>query len=99
MKFPSILTPDHRRAWAFAAIVGACMVFTVFAGVGLWWLRGHALYTLYLALAAHAQILVGLTCIGALLVRRTIKAGKDGIEISDSTDAIQSGDSVTVVKE
>jgi len=99
MKLPTILNQDGRRAWAFAAIVGACIVMTAFAFFGVWQVRFIAKYTFYLALAAHAQILVGLTCIGALLVRRVIKAGKDGIEISDSADAIQSGDSVTVVKE
>jgi membrane protein required for beta-lactamase induction len=99
VKLPTILNPDGRRAWAFAAIVGACAVMTAFAFFGVWQVRFIAKYTFYLALAAHMQILVGLTCIGALLVRRTIKAGKDGIEISDSAEAIHDGDSVTVVKE
>lgn len=83
MKLPSILSHDGRRAWAFAAIVGGCVVMTLFAAVGVWLVSGNATYSLYLALAAHAQILVGLTALSALFVRRTIKAGRDGVEISD----------------
>jgi hypothetical protein len=45
---------------------------------------GNAAYTFYLALAAHAQIMLGLTAFTALFVKRSIKAGKDGIEITDA---------------
>ena len=86
MKIPSLLTPDHRRAWAFAAIMGGCCVFTVFAAVGVWMVSGNAQYSFYLALAAHGQIFVGMTALAAQFVKRTIKAGKDGIEISDTTE-------------
>lgn len=84
MSLPTFETPQARRAYAFAAIMGGCFVFTVFAAVGVWLVSGNARYSFYLALAAHAQILVGMTCIGALLVRRTIKAGRDGVEITDN---------------
>lgn len=83
MKLASIMTPDGRRAWAFAAIVGGCVVFTAFAAVGVWLSRAVPDHVFYLALAAHAQVLVGLTCIGALLVKRSIKASASGVEISD----------------
>lgn len=86
MTLPSILTSDGRKAWAFAAIVGGCMVFTMFAAYGVYALRADVSKTFYLALAAHAQLLVGMTAISALLVRRTVKAGKDGIEISDEVE-------------
>lgn len=88
LNLPPIMTPDGRRAWAFAAIVGGCVVFTLFAAVGVWLVSGHAEYAFYLALAAHAQVFVGMTCIGALLVKRTIRAGRDGIEISDDGAAM-----------
>lgn len=83
-KLPDIETPSGRRAYAFAAIMGGCVVFTLFAAVGVWLVSGNARYSFYLALAAHAQILVGMTALAAQFVKRTIKAGKDGIEISDS---------------
>lgn len=79
----SLMTPDGRRAWAFAAIVGGCVVFTAFAGWGVYLLKDRSNYTFYLALAAHAQLLVGMTALGALLVKRTIKVGRQGVEISD----------------
>lgn len=84
MSLPDITTHDGRRAWAFAAIVGGCVVFTIFAAVGVWLVSGHAEYAFYLALAAHAQIIVGMTALAALFVKRTIKAGRDGVEISDN---------------
>lgn len=78
-----IFTPDGRRALAFFAILGGCIVFTLFAAVGVYLVRGDAQLSFWLAIAAHAQILIGMGALGALLVRRTIKAGRDGIEISD----------------
>lgn len=78
-----LLNPDGRRALAFAALVGGAMVFTVFAAAGVWLNRNNEENSFYLALAAHAQVFAVLCAIGALLVKRTIKAGPDGIEISD----------------
>lgn len=80
---PDIALPEGRRAWAFAAIMGGCVVMTLFAAVGVYLVSGNAEYSFYLALAAHAQILVGMTALAAQFVKRTIKAGADGIEISD----------------
>ena len=79
----NLWTPDGRRAAAFAALLGGCGVMTVFAAIGVWLVSGNATYSFYLALAAHAQIMLGLTAFTALFVKRTIKAGKDGIEITD----------------
>lgn len=97
MSLHPIMTPDGRRAAAFVALICGCAVMTAFAAVGVWLVSGNAAYSFYLALAAHAQILVALTALSALLVKRTIRAGRDGIEISD--DSIRDGDSVTVNKD
>lgn len=86
MNLPPLTSPDGRRAWAFAAIMGGCVVMTLFAAVGVYLVRGDTQLSFYLALAAHAQILVGMTAVAAQFVKRTIKAGKDGIEISDNTN-------------
>ena len=80
----NLWTPDGRRAAAFAALLGGCGVMTVFAAIGVWLVSGNATYSFYLALAAHAQIMLGLTAFTALFVKRSIKAGKDGIEITDA---------------
>lgn len=84
MMLPPLDTHDGRRALSFLAIFGGCVVFTVFAAVGVWLVSGNARYSLYLALAAHAQVLVGMTALGWAMGRRVqIKGGKDGVEIDD----------------
>lgn len=86
MTLPSIETPDGRRAAAFAAIVGGCVTMTVFAAVGVYLVSGNATYSLYLALAAHLQILVGMTALGWAMGRRMLlEAGRDGAKISDQS--------------
>lgn len=70
---------------------------TAFAAVGVWLVSGNAAYSFYLALAAHAQILVGLTALGAQFVKRSLKIGPSGVDITDG-ETIQSGDTVTVEK-
>ena len=80
----NLFTPDGRRAAAFAALLGGTITMTLFAAVGVYLVSGNAAYSFYLALAAHAQIILGLTGFTALFVKRSIKAGKDGIEITDS---------------
>lgn len=83
MKLPDITTPDGRRAWAFLAILGGCVTMTLFAAFGVYIVRKDAGLSFWLALAAHAQIALGLTAFTALFVKRSFKAGKDGIEITD----------------
>lgn len=82
----NLKTPDGRRAAAFAAILGGCVTMTLFAAAGVYLVSGNAKYSFWLAIAAHVQILVGLTAFSALFVKRTIKAGKDGVEIIDQAD-------------
>lgn len=82
-----LLTPDGRRAAAFAALMGASIVMTLFAAIGVYLVSGNAAYSFWLAMAAHAQILLCLTALGALLVKRTLKVGREGIEVSDQADA------------
>lgn len=77
-------THNGRRAAAFGALLGGCVVMTIFAAIAMYLVSGNELYALYLGLAAHAQIMLGLTAFTALFVKRSIKAGKDGIEITDA---------------
>ena len=84
MKLPNIMTSDGRRAWSFAAIVGGCMTFTVFAAVGVYLVRHHPSFAFWLAIAAHVQILVGMTALGWTLGRRVVfSGGRDGVTLSD----------------
>lgn len=75
---------EGRKAAAFLAILGGCVIMTVFAAVGVYLVSGNAKYSFYLALAAHIQVLIGMGAFSAHFVNRTLKAGKDGIEISDA---------------
>ncbi|MFN3351934.1 hypothetical protein [Pseudorhodoplanes sp.] len=82
--FPPITTHDGRRALAFLGVMGGCVVFTLFAAVSLWLLRDHPGFVFWLALAAHVQILVGMTALGWQMGRRlSASAGRDGVSISD----------------
>lgn len=84
MRFPSIETHDGRRALSFLAVLGGCMVFTVFAGVSLWLVSKSASYSFYLGLAAHAQIFVGMTALGWQMGRRLVASvGRNGASIND----------------
>lgn len=85
MKLPPLATPDGRRAFAFIAIWGGAVVFTLFAAVAVWLVSGNALYSLYLGLAAHVQVLVGMTALGWAMGRRVNgKFGRDGVSLDDS---------------
>jgi membrane protein implicated in regulation of membrane protease activity len=98
MKLPPIITPDGRRAWAFAALVGGAMTFTLFAAYGVYQVRNVVGLTFWLALAAHAQVFVVLTGLAALLIKRTVSVTRDGVTIDDK-DAVHDGDRVTLQKD
>lgn len=83
--FPPITTPDGRRAWAFVAIWIGCIVFTLFAAVAVWLVSGHARYSLVLGLAAHVQLLVGMTAFAFVLGRRMrVGVSRDGATFDDT---------------
>lgn len=84
MRFPSVSTHDGRRAAAFLAVVGGCMVFTALIIWALWELRGSPGFIFWLALAAHAQVFVGMSAIGWAMGRRAvISVTKDGATVDD----------------
>jgi hypothetical protein len=88
-----IMTPDGRRAFAFLAIVGGCMVFTAIIIWSVWMIRDHAGFVFWLALAAHAQVLVGMTALGWAMGRRLMaSATRDGVTINDSHIEVKQGD-------
>ena len=83
MNLPNIMTPDGRRAWAFIAMVGGSITFTLFAAVGVYLVRDHPEFSFWLAVLAHAQVALVLLGLAALLVKRMMRIGRDGIEIED----------------
>jgi len=61
------------------------MVFTLFAAVGVYLVRNTPPYAFLLALAAHGQVLVGLTALGWVLGRRAhIQITTDSMTIEDN---------------
>jgi hypothetical protein len=84
VRLPDISTHDGRRALSFLAVMGGAMVFTGFAAVSLYLLRDVPGFVFWLGLAAHVQILVGMTALGWQMGRRvSINAGRDGVTLSD----------------
>lgn len=84
MKFPPIETHDGRRAWAFIAICGGAMAFSALIWISLYILREHHGFVFWLAIAAHAQVLVGMTALGWAMGRRvSITVSKDGATVDD----------------
>lgn len=60
---------------------------TLFAAFGVYVVRKDAGLSFWLAIAAHVQIMLGLTAFTALFVKRSISAGRDGVKIEDQGDA------------
>lgn len=84
MKLPPIETHEGRRAFAFFAILGGCVVMSLFAAVGVYLVSGDAKLSFWLAIAAHVQILVGMTALGWAMGRRMLaEVSKDGVKIND----------------
>lgn len=100
MKLPSLSTEQGRKAWAFLAIWGGSVIFTGFAAYGAWLLRANAWFVFWLAILAHAQVLVGMTAIGWALGRRTkIVITREGAVVDDAGTPLDDSDTVTLKKE
>lgn len=57
---------------------------TLFAAAGVYLVSGDVKLSFWLAIAAHVQILVGMTAMGWAMGRRLqIDAGKDGVKLND----------------
>lgn len=85
LNLPRATDPDGRRYWAFIVILGGCIVMTLFAAVGVYFVRGDTKYSFYLAMAAHVQIFFGLGAFGWVLGRRLqTEVGRGGVKLTDS---------------
>jgi hypothetical protein len=74
---------ERRRNWGLVLLAGGGMAMTGFAAGALWLVRGNAAYAFYLGLSAMALIGIVLTGFAGLLIKRTIRIGRDGFEVSD----------------
>ena len=84
MKWHWMETHNGRRALAFLATVGGCMVFTAIIIWSLYELRESPGFIFWLALAAHAQVFLGTGFIGWFAGRRMLaSATRDGVTVDD----------------
>lgn len=78
-------THEQRQAWAFIALCGAGMVFTLFAAFAVWNLRDSAGLSFWLGVLAHIQVFMVLGALGWVLGRRiVVSVGRDGLSKDDS---------------
>lgn len=84
MKLPPIETHEGRRAFAFFAILGGCIVQTLYVSVVTYLLRDHAEYLFWLAMAGNVLLVIGMTALGWAMGRRMLaEVSKDGVKIND----------------
>lgn len=84
------LSSDRRRNWGLILLAGGGMAMTAYAAVALWMLYDREAppsYLLYMGLASLALIGIVLTGFSALLVKRTFRIGRDGVEYDDQGGA------------
>lgn len=84
MVMPNITTHDGRRAFAFLATVGGCVVFTGIIIASLWVIRDQPGFVFWLALAAHVQVFMGMGALGWAMGRRMqANVSRDGAGFDD----------------
>lgn len=74
---------DRRRDLGLLALFGGGIAMTAYAAYALWLVRDNASFVFWLGLSALALVAITLTGFAALIVKRTIRLSKDGLEISD----------------
>jgi hypothetical protein len=74
---------DDRRDWALYTVVASGALMIVFATLALFFVKSHANYTFYLGLAAMVNLMVVITGLLGLLVKRSLVVSRTGIEITD----------------
>jgi hypothetical protein len=78
------MTPAEKiKAWALALLGGGGVAMTGYAAYALWLVREKPAYAFQLGAGSLVLVGVVLTGFAGLLIRRTIRVNRDGIEISD----------------
>lgn len=80
---------DRRRDWALWIVTVSGLIFTCYSIWALWMIRDVPGFVFWLGLAAMAQVLVVITGIMALLVKRSIVLSKTEVKFVDSPDRDQ----------
>lgn len=80
-----LFSSEGRRAGAFLALLGGATVFTIYASVVLYLVKGAIGLVFWLGIAAHLQIALITSGLVALFVKRSLAISKDGITVNDAT--------------
>ncbi len=81
-----LASSDRRRDWGLILLAGGGMAMTIFASVVLWMLwKGNAPagFLFYMGMAALGLVAIVLTGFSGLLVKRTLRLGRDGFASED----------------
>ena len=93
MTLPDLTTPEGRRAYAFFAILGGCMVTTGHLFGLTYLLRDHPEHLIMLAYGAYVILIISHTALGWAMGRRLqLQGGTDGVTINDSTVDVRTGE-------
>lgn len=85
-----VKSSDMRRNWGLVMLAGGGVAMTAFSAVALWMLydrNAPSSYLLYMGLGSLTLVGIVLTGFSALLVKRTFRIGRDGVEYNDTGDA------------
>ena len=85
-----VKSSDMRRNWGLVMLAGGGVAMTAFSAVALWMLydrHAPSSYLLYMGLGSLTLVGIVLTGFSALLVKRTFRIGRDGVEYNDTGDA------------
>ncbi len=74
---------DRRRDWGLLFLAGGGIAMTVYAAAALYLVRTVAALAFWLGMAAMALVGVVLTGFAGLVVKRTLRIGRDGLEVAD----------------
>ncbi len=76
-------TSEGRKAAAFIIMFGGAVIMTAYTVFVLILVRAHVLQVFWLGIAAHVQLFAIIAGFIGFNIRRTIKAGRDGVEYDD----------------
>jgi hypothetical protein len=78
-----LVRSDRRRDWGLLFLAGGGMAMTAYAGCALYLVRAQANLAFWLGMAAMGLVGVVLTGFAGLIVKRTLRLSRDGLEVAD----------------
>ena len=81
------VSSDRRRDWGLLLLAGGGMAMTTYAAYALWLVRDVADYAFYLGAGALGLVAIVLTGFAGLIVKRTLRLSKDGLEVTDQAES------------